>query len=429
MGFRTALHPMADLATEPRWARNFGTFGSNADLSSEMTVAYIKGFQGEEINENSVHTMVKHFPGGGPQEGGLDPHLKSGENQIYPGDNFNYHLKPFQASIDEGIKVIMPYYGIPKGQTDEDVAMAFNKYILTELLRKQMNFSGVICTDWGVIEERHWGVDDLSISQRYEKSINAGVDQYGGEDKPEYIIDLVQKQRISEKRIDESVRRILTNKFELGLFENPFVKESLVSELVNKKSYIEEGLDAQRKSIVLLSNKDNTLPLSKDLNIFVDGMSKPEASTFGKIVNDPQDADYLLLFLNTVFNGNQPSGIDRVQDNFLSKMFPNMDLNYDDEINSRIEDYSKKSKLIIISDLNRPAILTTAVEKSMSLIGTFGVQDKVIFETIFGDNNPSGQLPFEIPSSMEDVKNQNSDVADDTKSPIFKYGHGLSYPD
>ena len=429
MGFRTALHPMADLATEPRWARNFGTFGSNADLSSEMTVAYIKGFQGEEINENSVHTMVKHFPGGGPQEGGLDPHLKSGENQIYPGNNFNYHLKPFQASIDEGIKVIMPYYGIPKGQTDEDVAMAFNKYILTELLRKQMNFSGVICTDWGVIEERHWGVDDLSISQRYEKSINAGVDQYGGEDKPEYIIDLVQKQRISEKRIDESVRRILTNKFELGLFENPFVKEGLVSELVNKKSYIEEGLDAQRKSIVLLSNKDNTLPLSKDLNIFVDGMSKTEASKFGKIVNDPKDADYILLFLNTVFNGNQPSGIDRVQDNFLSKMFPNMDLNYDDEINSRIEDYSKKSKLIIISDLNRPAILTTAVEKSMSLIGTFGVQDKVIFETIFGDNNPSGQLPFEIPSSMEEVKSQNSDVADDTKSPIFKYGHGLSYPD
>ena len=111
---------------------------------------------------------------------------------------------------------------------------------------------------------------------------------------------------------------------------------------------------------MLLSNKDNTLPLSKDLNIFVDGMSKTEASKFGKIVNDPQDADYILLFLNTVFNGNQPSGIDRVQDNFLSKMFPNMDLNYDDEINSRIEDYSKKSKLIIISDLNRPAILTTS---------------------------------------------------------------------
>ena len=429
MGFRTGLHPMSDLATEPRWARNFGTFGSNADLSSEMTVAYVKGFQGDQIDENSVHTMVKHFPGGGPQEGGLDPHLKSGENQVYPGNNFDYHLKPFQAAIDNGMKVIMPYYGIPKGQTDEDVAMAFNKYILTDLLRDQMNFDGVVCTDWGVIEGRHWGVDDLSISERYEKSINAGVDQYGGENKPEYVIDLVNEGRISEERIDQSVRRILTNKFELGLFENPFVDENLVSELVNRADYIEEGLDAQRKSVVLLSNKDNTLPLPKDISIFVDGMNKDEASNFGNVVESPENSDYVLLFLNTVFNGNQPSGIDRVLDNMLSTMFPNMDLNYSDEINEKIERYSRVSKLIIISDLNRPAILTTAYEKSFGLVGTFGVQDLVILETIFGDNNPTGKLPFEIPSSMEAVENQNPDVADDTENPLFVYGYGLSYPE
>lgn len=429
MGFRTGLHPMSDLATEPRWARNFGTFGSNADLSSEMTVAYVKGFQGDQIDENSVHTMVKHFPGGGPQEGGLDPHLKSGENQVYPGNNFDYHLKPFQAAIDNGMKVVMPYYGIPKGQTDEDVAMAFNKYILTDLLRDQMNFDGVVCTDWGVIEGRHWGVDDLSISERYEKSINAGVDQYGGENKPEYVIDLVNEGKISEERIDQSVRRILTNKFELGLFENPFVDENLVSELVNRADYIEEGLDAQRKSVVLLSNKDNTLPLPKDISIFVDGMNKDEASNFGNVVESPENADYVLLFLNTVFNGNQPSGIDRVLDNMLSTMFPDMDLNYSDEINEKIERYSRVSKLIIISDLNRPAILTTAYEKSFGLVGTFGVQDLVILETIFGDNNPSGKLPFEIPSSMEAVENQNPDVADDTENPLFVYGYGLSYPE
>ena len=429
MGFRTGLHPMSDLATEPRWARNFGTFGSNADLSSEMTVAYVKGFQGDQIDENSVHTMVKHFPGGGPQEGGLDPHLKSGENQVYPGNNFDYHLKPFQAAIDNGMKVIMPYYGIPKGQTDEDVAMAFNKYILTDLLRDQMNFDGVVCTDWGVIEGRHWGVDDLSISERYEKSINAGVDQYGGENRPEYVIDLVNEGKISEERIDQSVRRILTNKFELGLFENPFVDENLVSELVNRADYIEEGLDAQRKSVVLLSNKDNTLPLPKDISIFVDGMNKDEASNFGNVVESPENADYVLLFLNTVFNGNQPSGIDRVLDNMLSTMFPNMDLNYSDEINEKIERYSRVSKLIIISDLNRPAILTTAYDKSFGLVGTFGVQDLVILETIFGDNNPTGKLPFEIPSSMEAVENQNPDVADDTENPLFVYGYGLSYPE
>lgn len=429
MGFRTGLHPMSDLATEPRWARNFGTFGSNADLSAEMTVAYMKGFQGDEINEESVHTMVKHFPGGGPQEDGFDSHLKSGENQVYPGNNFDYHLIPFQAAIDNGMKVVMPYYGIPVGQTDEDVAMAFNKYILTDLLRDQMNFEGVVCTDWGIIEGRHWGVGDLSISERYEKSINAGVDQYGGENKPEFVVELVNEGKITEERINASVRRILTNKFELGLFENPFVDESLVMELVNKKDYIEQGLDAQRKSIVLLSNKDNTLPLTNNLNIFVDGIDEDVASRFGNIVDNHENADYVILFLNTVFNGQQPSGIDRVLDNMLATMFPNNDLDYNDEINAKIEKYSKESKLIIVSDLNRPAILTNANEKSLGLIGTFGVEDKVILETIFGENNPTGKLPFEIPSSMEEVKEQFSDVADDTKNPIFKYGHGLSYPE
>lgn len=429
MGFRTGLHPMSDLATEPRWARNFGTFGSNADLSAEMTVAYMKGFQGDEINEESVHTMVKHFPGGGPQEDGFDSHLKSGENQVYPGNNFDYHLIPFQAAIDNGMKVVMPYYGIPVGQTDEDVAMAFNKYILTDLLRDQMNFEGVVCTDWGIIEGRHWGVGDLSISERYEKSINAGVDQYGGENKPEFVVELVNEGKITEERVNASVRRILTNKFELGLFENPFVDESLVMELVNKKDYIEQGLDAQRKSIVLLSNKDNTLPLTNNLNIFVDGIDEDVASRFGNIVDNHENADYVILFLNTVFNGQQPSGIDRVLDNMLATMFPNNDLDYNDEINAKIEKYSKESKLIIVSDLNRPAILTNANEKSLGLIGTFGVEDKVILETIFGENNPTGKLPFEIPSSMEEVKEQFSDVADDTKNPIFKYGHGLSYPE
>ena len=147
-----------------------------------------------------------------------------------------------------------------------------------------------------------------------------------------------------------------------------------MSELVNRADYIEEGLDAQRKSVVLLSNKDNTLPLPKDISIFVDGMNKDEASNFGNVVESPENADYVLLFLNTVFNGNQPSGIDRVLDNMLSTMFPNMDLNYSDEINEKIERYSRVSKLIIISDLNRPAILTTAYENSFVLVGTCGVQ-------------------------------------------------------
>ena len=426
VGIRTALHPMSDLATDPRWARNFGTFGSNALLSSDMTIAYMNGFQGNTINSESVLTMVKHFPGGGPQQNGLDPHLYSGRNQTYPGNNFDYHLIPFKDAINNNLKVIMPYYGIPIGQTNEDVAMAYNEYILTDLLREELGFSGVICSDWGIITGRHWGVDELSIADRYEKSINAGIDQYGGETETSYLIKLIKENIISEGRINESVKRILVNKFELGLFDDPYVDENKIKDRVNTKKNIEAGLDAQRKSIVLLEN-NGALPLKKGMKIFVDGLDNNIAKDFGVLVKDPSDADVIIMYIHTVFNGNQESGLNRVFDNFLSTLFPNGDLNFNSEIHTRVENYSKDKELIVVVDLNRPAILEDIKKLSSSLIGTFGVSDQIMFEGIFGEFSPTGKLPFEIPSSMESVLNQKEDVPDDSLNPTYEMGYGISY--
>ena len=426
VGIRTALHPMSDLATDPRWARNFGTFGSNALLSSDMTIAYMNGFQGNTISSESVLTMVKHFPGGGPQQNGLDPHLYSGRNQTYPGNNFDYHLIPFKDAINNNLKVIMPYYGIPIGQTNEDVAMAYNEYILTDLLREELGFSGVICSDWGIITGRHWGVDELSIADRYEKSINAGIDQYGGETETSYLIKLIKENIISEGRINESVKRILVNKFELGLFDDPYVDENKIKDRVNTKKSIEAGLDAQRKSIVLLEN-NGALPLKKGMKIFVDGLDSNIAKDFGVLVKDPSDADVIIMYIHTVFNGNQESGLNRVFDNFLSTLFPNGDLNFNSEIHTRIENYSKDKELIVVVDLNRPAILEDIKKLSSSLIGTFGVSDRIMFEGIFGEFSPTGKLPFEIPSSMESVLNQKEDVPDDSLNPTYEMGYGISY--
>ena len=426
VGIRTALHPMSDLATDPRWARNFGTFGSNALLSSDMTIAYMNGFQGNTINSESVLTMVKHFPGGGPQQNGLDPHLYSGRNQTYPGNNFDYHLIPFKDAINNNLKVIMPYYGIPIGQTNEDVAMAYNEYILTDLLREELGFSGVICSDWGIITGRHWGVDELSIADRYEKSINAGIDQYGGETETSYLIKLIKENIISEGRINESVKRILVNKFELGLFDDPYVDENKINDRVNTKKNIEAGLEAQRKSIVLLEN-NGALPLKKGMKIFVDGLDSNIAKDFGVLVKDPSDADVIIMYIHTVFNGNQESGLNRVFDNFLSTLFPNGDLNFNSEIHTRIENYSKDKELIVVVDLNRPAILEDIKKLSSSLIGTFGVSDRIMFEGIFGEFSPTGKLPFEIPSSMESVLNQKEDVPDDSLNPTYEMGYGISY--
>ena len=426
VGIRTALHPMADLATEPRWARNFGTFGSDNVLSSKLTMAYMDGFQGETIDSQSVMTMVKHFPGGGPQENGLDPHLFSGRNQIYPGNMFDYHVKPFIDAINNNLAVIMPYYGITVNQTSENVAIGFNKDLLTTLLRDELGYKGVICSDWGIINGRHWGVGDLSIEERYIKAIDAGIDQFGGEKDTEVVIELVKKGLMPLFRIDASVKRILKNKFDLGLFDNPYVEVDQVKSRVNTERNIKLGKEAQKQSMVLLKN-DSTLPLEKNINIFVDGFNA-KSIVHGNVVSDIKDADVIVSYVHTVFNGNQPSGIDRLVDNVLSSIFPNQDLNFSPEILEKLEEFSSIKPLIVIVDLNRPAILDSINQMSSALVGTFGVDESVIFETLFGESKPTGKLPFEIPSSMKEVNEQLEDVPDDTMNPTFKFGFGLTYP-
>jgi beta-glucosidase len=430
VGLRTALHPMADLATEPRWPRNFGTFGSNAELSAQLTSAYMLGFQGASLGPESVMTMVKHFPGGGPQELGLDPHLPSGKRQIYPGDNFDYHVKPFKMAIDNGLRVIMPYYGIPIDQTDENVAMGFNKVILTDLLRDDLGFTGVVCTDWGIVSSRAWGVEGLSVRERYKKSIDAGVDQYGGESDPEHIVDLVNTGELTIERINQSVRRLLLNKFELGLFEAALVDEQAIPVLVKTPEYVAAGLEAQRKSIVLLNNKMAdalALPITQDTKIFVDGLDPEQAKAFGQVVNSAEQADVIIFYLPTIFNGNQDPGSDEFIDKLLSSILPDSNLAFNAEVLNKAQAYSETATLITVVDLNRPAILTELNQLSHGLIGTFGVYDSVLFEMIFGQFSPQGKLPFEIPSSMSAVRAQQEDMPDDSEAPIFEFGHGLTY--
>ena len=195
VGLRLALHPMADLASDPRWARTSGTFGSDPRLVAAMTQAYIEGLQLEELGRESVACMTKHFPGGGAQEDGEDPHFAYGKNQVYPGGGFDLHLEPFLAALRAGTAQVMPYYGLPIGVPGvEEVGFGFNRDVITGLLRESLGFDGVVCTDWklltdevvtgGLIEAKCWGVEHLSLGERIVKALDAGVDQFGGEHSP-----------------------------------------------------------------------------------------------------------------------------------------------------------------------------------------------------------------------------------------------------
>ncbi len=313
-GIRVALHPMADLATEPRWCRINGTFGEDAELTSHMVKAYIRGFQGKILGPQSVACMTKHFPGGGPQLKGEDPHFSYGKEQVYPGNNFDYHLKPFEAAFEVGTSQIMPYYGMPIGTQYEEKGFGFNKGVITDLLRGQYGFTGIICTDWMLltgfslfgkmmIEAKAWGVESLTPIERMKVALDAGVDQFGGETCVELLVQLVRTGRISEERINQSVRRILKEKFVLGLFDNPYVNPDELEKTIGKASFMTKGELAQRKSLVLLKNGSDKplLPLMGRPKIYIENLNPETATLYGEVVTELAKADYAILRLKAPF--------------------------------------------------------------------------------------------------------------------------------
>jgi len=425
VGIRLALHPMADLATEPRWGRISGTFGEDAELSSQMTKAYVLGFQGDPLGVNSVACMTKHFSGGGPQLDGEDPHFPYGKEQAYPGNNFDYHIIPFEkGAFPAKTAQMMPYYGIPVGQTGEDVAFAFNKEIITGMLREKYGFDGVICTDWNIINDggvdtgRYWGVEDLTPLERTKKVLDAGCDQFGGEASPELIVELVEKGMISEDRIDVSIRRLLRDKFRLGLFDNPFVDESKATEVCGNPEFVAKGKEAQRKSVVLLKN-DNILPLKDGTKIFVEGIDEGLAANYGEVVSSPDDAEVILKRIPTPFEPRD--------DYFLEQFFHQGRLYFNNEEKAEIMNLISLKPSVVGITLERPAVIPEIAAESSGLLADFGTDDDVFLDIVFGKFNPTGKLPFEMPSSQEAVEKQLEDVPYDSENPLFPFGHGLSY--
>jgi beta-glucosidase len=428
VGISAALHPMADLATEPRWARNDGTFGEDAELSSRMVAAYIRGFQGEAIGPTSVSCMTKHFPGGGPQKDGHDPHFSYGKEQIYPGSNFDYHLIPFEAAFRAGTGQIMPYYGQPIGVPGiEEVGFSYNKAVITGLLREKYGFEGVVCTDWSlvtelvhdgqvVMEARAWGVEHLTKLERVKKILDAGVDQFGGEECTGLIIELVQSGQIDEARIDLSARRLLRDKFRLGLFDNPYLDPEESARIVGNPDFKTAGERAQRKSLVLL--KRGVLPLPDRPRIYTEGCQPDSLASYADVVSTPEEADFALLRLNTPYQ--------TIGEGF-SAWFHYDDLDFKSPEKERLLDLMAKVPTIVAIHLDRPAVIPEIAEACAGLIGSFGAEDAAVLDVIFGHWNPSGKLPFEMPRSMEAVKAQKADVPYDSVDPLFAFGFGLSY--
>lgn len=435
VGLRKGYMYMADLATEPRWQRIDGTFGENAGLSANMIREIVLGFQGTKLNKNSVAMTTKHFPGGGPQVGGQDSHFDWGKNAHYPGGMFEYHLKPFIAAINAGTSSIMPYYSAPKDKSMEEVGFSYNKAIIQDLLRKKLGFKGIINSDTGPIDMMPWGVENLSIVQRYQKAIDAGVDIFSGGADPALLLETVKTGLVSETRINESIARLLKEKFDLGLFENPYVDVEKAEKIVGNVDFQKKGDLALRKSIVLLRNDAKLLPIGskKSTKVYFEtyydnGRSKnPITVNMPKIANTniafvatKEEADVVLLWLIPSGGGLFASQGKPIE---LSLSKNKIDVAHVNEI------INAKPTIVAINFTNPWVIDEIDKANCKTILATFGTTQDALLDIISGAFNPTGKMPFTTPISEKAVSENQSDVPGFMKPnyALFKFGDGLNY--
>lgn len=503
LGIGTALSPQIDLATEPRWYRSSMTFGESPALATDMARAYIDGFQTStgdaEIVDGwgykSVNAMVKHWPSGGPEEGGRDGHWAFGKFAVYPGNNFETHLKPFTEGAFKldgktaMASAVMPYYTISYNQAADgtNLANGFSKYIITDLLREKYNYDGVVCTDWmitanegkspGDFEGKPWGVEEKSVVERHYIALMAGMDQFGGNNEMGPVIEAydmgvkIHGKKFMRNRFEQSAIRLLKNIFHLGLFENPYLDSQESAKIVGNPNFMQEGYNAQLKSIVMLKNKGNVLPIKDRKTVYIpeiytpsvkdwwSNWSKPALQVpadldlvkkYYNVTSDPSKADFALVFISGPYTNNDGGGYDKNDRKTGGNGYVPITLQYgtytavdarehsiaagDPVVDPTITNRSYKGKSVTASntmDLNtvlttkeimgdKPVIVVVNVSRGMvfnefedkvdGILVRFSVGEQPVLDILSGKYEPSGLLPMQMPANMSTVEKQSEDV-------------------
>ncbi|MFN8240743.1 MAG: glycoside hydrolase family 3 N-terminal domain-containing protein [Bacteroidales bacterium] len=442
VGLHMILGPQIDLMTEPRWSRNMGCFSEEAELTSEMMAAFMDGAQGANVGLDKILVHLKHWPGSGPHKGG------KGEWLVYPGNNLEYQLMPWKKGIEKGALAVMGYYS---GTMVDTFNVCFSPYWSTKLLYDQLGFKGAICTDWGVVgrvgpmNPRYAG--KTTLKDNMAMVVNAGVDQMGSETENQLLIEAVKEGKVTEDRINLAAKRILQWHFLLGLFEDPYVDPEAAGKIVRSDKNQQSGYQAQLESIVLLTN-EGVLPAKEGIKLYTDGIDKEIASKYATLVDNPQDADLILVRTNTVessgfpgFPGGASDGKQPTPEEMekrmkmmqeMMKQMNEREVNIDvpEKIWGKVKMLAKNGKPVVVafnpsgSSVVLPSDLKQVTRGSIMI---FDALDSALLDVIFGKFNPKGKLPFEIPASMEDVKKQLEDVPFDAPVKAFKFGDGLSY--
>jgi beta-glucosidase len=262
------------------------------------------------------------------------------------------------------------------------------------------------------------------MAQRFVKAFNAGVDQFGGTERVELLIHAARTGEVSLARIDASAKRILSLKFALGLFENPYVDPADADRVVGNPEFVRAALEAQRRSLVLLQNDDQLLPLRAGRAVYLSGIDADAARAQGwQVVDDPQKAAAAVIRLNAPHEDLHPNFFFGSRQHEGNLAFADDNPDY-----QRFRDLSARLPTVAIVFLDRPAILTNIRDKARAVVGEFGISDSALLDVLSGKARPRGRLPLELPSSMAEVEQQKPDAARDTAHPLYAMGAGLDYP-
>ena len=510
LGIATALSPQIDLATEPRWGRFGGTFGENPALDTDMARAYVDGFQttGDAgWGNESVNAMVKHWPSGGPEEGGRDAHFNYGKYAVYPGNKLKEHLKAFTEGafrLEGGTgkaSAVMPYYTISYGidPSGKNVGNSYSKYIISDLLRGEYGYDGVVCTDWNItydnaaiesFDGKCWGVEGLTVAQRHYQALQAGVDQFGGNNDKGPVLEAYQMwvadfgKTAARERFEASAVRLLLNSFRTGLFENPYTSPAMATEVVGNPAFMQVGYQAQLKSVVMVKNHDSTLPRPRT-KVYVPQRLYPQTpGMFGLFMgapahwdypvdrtlvekyydwaDTPEEADFALVLIQEPYPGSGYDVKDRAKggngyvpislqyrpytalyarevslaggdpkEAFTNRSYKGKTVTTYNESDLDLVMKTRKEMgdkpVVVVVNLTRPAVLSELEPWADAILLTFGVQNQAVLDLVSGAAEPSGLLPMQMPADMRTVEEQYEDVPHDMRPLLDADGHAWDF--
>jgi len=442
--------PCLAVPDDYRWGRTYEGYSEDTDLVSQLGAAAIRGYQSSDLdNPNRVLACAKHFIGdGGVLFGtGINAMIDQGDLQINEEKLRKVHLPPFQKAIDEGVATFMAAYN-----SWNDLRCHANKYLLTDLLKDELGFKGFVVSDWAAIENIPGDYKSDIIT-----SINAGIDMVmvpgavrDGKESFQNFLKLfkesVEEGSIPMERVDDAVRRILLIKKQSGLFERPFSDQSLLS-YVGSKDHREVAREAVRKSMVLLKNKNNILPIPKSGKTIIvagkgaddvgmqsggwtiswqGGMGQTTNGTTildaiksavdpGTVVEYTPDGTSFTGDLAVVVVGEKP---------YAEMIGDRKDLKLDNEDLEVIKRFTDNDIPVVVVLLSgRPMIVTDEIGKWDGFIAAWlpGTEGTGVADVLFGDYKPTGKLSFSWPKSM------NQFPIDPNDDHLFSFGFGLTY--